>query len=113
MHEVSIAQNILEIAETEALNSGAKVINEIELDIGTVSGIEINSLTFALESLKTNPMLKNAVIKINRIKAEGVCNDCSESVQVQSVWDKCFNCGSYNLSILKGRELQVKSLNVD
>ena len=47
MHELSIVMSIVEIAQQQAYNANATVIDEIELDIGTMSGIEMDALEFA------------------------------------------------------------------
>ncbi len=46
MHEMSLISNILAIAEDQARSGGAKVINRIEVEVGTLAGVEIPSLEF-------------------------------------------------------------------
>ena len=67
MHELSIAQSIVELAEKEARNHQANSIEELELEIGTLAGIEWVSLEFALESVKKGSMLENARVVLQRI----------------------------------------------
>ncbi len=49
MHEMSIAMNILEIAEQNASDSVSSVINSIDVEIGTLAGIELSS-SFCFET---------------------------------------------------------------
>ena len=51
MHELSIAVNIVEIAEENARKEDAKLISEIELEIGSQSGVVLEALELALELL--------------------------------------------------------------
>lgn len=110
---MSIVTSIVEIAEDEAKKAGADVINEIELDIGTISGIELDALNFAFTALKPKTMLKNAEIKINIIQARSKCLDCNHEFETENVFTLCPKCDSYRTNILQGKEMKVKSILVD
>lgn len=113
MHEMSIALSIIELAESEACKANSKRIYDIELDIGTLSGVEIESLEFAFEAVKDGTILENSVVKINNIQAEGFCSECKKTFRMQYIYDNCPACKSYNVSLLKGKELRLKSLNIE
>ena len=51
MHELSIARSIVELVEEQADNRGASVVEELELEIGHLSGVEIQTLAFALDKI--------------------------------------------------------------
>ena len=113
MHEFSIAMSIIEIAETEAKKANANAVNELVLDVGTMSGIEFDALETAMEMAVKNTILEQAEIKINKIQAIARCTDCQTEFEVENVFDDCPNCGSLFHKILNGKELKVKSLVVD
>ncbi len=113
MHEMSIVANIVEIVEDEAIKVNAEKITEIELDIGTVSGIEIDALNFAFESIKPKTMLKNAEVKINIIKAKSKCEDCNYIFETDTVYNLCPECDSYKTDIIQGKEMKIKSFLTD
>ena len=48
MHELSIAISIVDTAIKQATMASANRVSEVELDIGIFSGIEYESLEFAL-----------------------------------------------------------------
>jgi hydrogenase nickel incorporation protein HypA/HybF len=113
MHEMSIAQNILEIVKDYATKENAKEIKEIELEIGTLAGIEFESLEFALSvSLKT-PLTENTDIQINKVQAKSICLDCNFEFETLNLFEHCHKCKSYNTKLIQGKELQVKSLLID
>ena len=57
MHELSIVMGIVDLATKQALANGAILIEEIELEIGCLSGIEMDSFEFAcLVARSTMPM---------------------------------------------------------
>ncbi|MFA6403352.1 MAG: hydrogenase maturation nickel metallochaperone HypA [Salinivirgaceae bacterium] len=113
MHEMSIAQSIVEIAKEYAAKENATVITEVELAIGTLAGIEFHSLEFALEVCKNGTLLQDAKIKIHKIKAEARCLDCNSKFEVVHLFDACPLCNGYQTQLLCGKELQVKSLVID
>jgi hydrogenase nickel incorporation protein HypA/HybF len=113
MHEMSIAQSIVDIARDYAAKENALIVREIELCIGTMAGIEFESLEFALDVCKRGGILEEAKITITKIKAMGKCLDCSSDFEVVQMFDPCPNCNSFSTQLISGKELQVKSLLVD
>ena len=113
MHELSIAMNIIEIAEENAKANNASIINEIELDIGSQSGVVIEALEFAMQSAVQGSMLKDAKVKINSISAKAACSACQHEFYVDDLFAPCPECGNPFCDIIEGRELKVKSLKAE
>ncbi|MDH6309562.1 hydrogenase nickel incorporation protein HypA/HybF [Dysgonomonas sp. PFB1-18] len=112
MHELSIAQSIVQLAEQQARKHQATEIEELELEIGSLAGVELHTLEFALESSVKGTMLNNARIVRHDIAGEGRCGDCEAVFPVDVLFSPCPHCGSYCVSILKGKELRIKSIVV-
>ena len=113
MHEMSIALNIIDLAIDQARKAEAEKINEIELDIGTMSGIEVDALNFAMEIAVKDTMLENALIKVNRIEAVSECQECGHVFDSEGFISQCPKCREMNTTIIKGREMQLKSILVE
>ena len=113
MHEMSIAISIIDLATEQAKKEKARKIVEVELDIGTISGIEIEALNFALEIVSRDTMLEKSLVRINRIEAVSECLECGEVFQSAQYFNQCPKCNELNTRVIKGRELQVKSLLVE
>lgn len=113
MHELSIAMSIIEIAEENARREKARIINEIELDIGTQAGVVLEALDFAMQSAVQGTMLESARVKINTIPAKAACAACQHEFYVEDVFNPCPECGNPFSEIIQGRELKVKSLKVE
>jgi len=112
MHELSIVMNIIQIAEQQAKAANATLIDEIELDIGTMSGIDMESIDFAWKQAVKQTMLQNAVRKVNCIDARAKCLNCNAEFAIKNYYDACPVCGAHLLDILQGTELRVKSVTV-
>jgi hydrogenase nickel incorporation protein HypA/HybF len=64
MHEMGIAQSVMEIVEQQlAAHPGAQA-RTIGLRIGAYSGIDQSSLTFCFDCLKADTPLRDAALKI-------------------------------------------------
>jgi len=113
MHELSIAQSILAIAENAAPKNSNAVVTSVGLQIGELSGIEIESLEFALSVIKENTILQKADLNIEIIKGEAECTICKTIFPVNSFGTCCPQCASYFIKILKGREMKVLNIVVD
>ena len=112
MHELSVALGIVKIAEDVIELEKAKTVEVIELEIGTLAGIEFESLDFVWPSAVKNTVLENAIKKITIIKGEAKCVDCDTIFEIDHLYDSCPNCKSNFKGILKGKELRVKALEV-
>jgi hydrogenase nickel incorporation protein HypA/HybF len=112
MHELSIAMGIVKIAEDETAKAKAKEVTKIELEIGVLSGVEIDSLNFVWDSAVKNSVLENAEKQIIVIEGIGKCIDCDTEFNMENIFDCCPNCNSNFKGILKGKELKVKALEV-
>lgn len=113
MHELSIAQSIVEIAEDYAQKEQASKVKELELSIGTMAGIEFDSLEFALSVCTKGTCLEEAHIQIEKVQARARCLDCDSDFDVVHLFDGCPICKGYRTMLLCGKELKVKSLLID
>jgi hydrogenase nickel incorporation protein HypA/HybF len=113
MHELSIAQNIVEIVAEYAKKNNAKRVTEIILDIGAVSGVIPDNLEFAWEISVKNTIAEGALIKINFIEAKAVCLECNKEFKLDDIFSMCEFCNSIKYDIIQGKELKVKSIIIE
>jgi len=64
MHELSIAEELLQIITNKASQVGISKIEQINLKIGEFSGILPDALIFAFELLSKDTMMEGARIEI-------------------------------------------------
>jgi hydrogenase nickel incorporation protein HypA/HybF len=110
MHELSVALGIVKIAENEIKKVRAKKVELIELEIGTLAGIEFDALDFVWNAAVKNTVLEKARKRINKIPAKAKCGDCEKIYPIQFIHDNCPSCGSFLKNIIQGKELRVVSL---
>ena len=113
MHELSIAHSILSIAEKALPANNRAIVTGIQLEIGELSGIEIDALEFAFSVIKADTILKNAELVIQPVKGEAECLDCKTVFSLSSYGTFCPHCKSYSMNIRKGKEMKVLNITVD
>lgn len=113
MHEFSIAVNIVDIAVDHAEKANARRVNEVELEIGELSGVVYEAMETAMEAAIKDTLLEGAEVKIIQIAGRGKCCQCGVEFGLTNLFDPCPECGAFNPEVLAGKELRIKSINVD
>ncbi|MGC8803368.1 MAG: hydrogenase maturation nickel metallochaperone HypA [Bacteroidales bacterium] len=113
MHELSLAQSILSIIEQAVPPQQHERIRTVYLQIGTLSGIEIDALTFSFDIIKERTPFASAVLSIETIDAQGKCNQCGAIFTLQAFGTPCPGCGSISVNIIRGKEMRVTGVDVD
>jgi hydrogenase nickel incorporation protein HypA/HybF len=110
MHELSIVMSIVETAEEKVKEHHAHSVEEIDLVIGDLSGVDSQALDFAWDSAVKNTVLQNARKNIIHMHGKAKCLECDCEFNIQDLFSQCPLCGEPLLQILQGRELQIKSM---
>lgn len=114
MHEMSIALSIINIVEQEAEKAEANTVSSIELEIGQLSGVEIEALNLALSSAKVGTIMETAQTNILTIEASAQCHNCGNTFTAKEIYfADCPYCGSIDCEVITGKELRVKSININ
>ncbi|MDV7186223.1 hydrogenase maturation nickel metallochaperone HypA [Lutibacter sp. TH_r2] len=112
MHELSIAMDIVRITEDETSKANATEAIKIELEVGVLSGIELDALKFVWPSAVKDSVLEKAELEIIEILGKGKCKDCNTEFDMENIFDVCPKCSSNFKDIIQGKELRVKTLEV-
>ncbi len=112
MHEFSVALGIVKIAEKETKKANKSKVDLIELEIGSLAGIEINALNYAWDIAVKDSVLEHSEKRIINQDAKANCIDCNHKFILENIYDVCPICESYKKEIIKGKELLVTSLEL-
>ena len=110
MHELSLALEVIELAQREADKNKVVEIQEILIEVGDLSGVEADAFQAALELLVKDSILDGAMLKINRIPGNGNCYTCRQEFIMNNRLDTCPVCHSFPSEIKGGDEFRVISL---
>jgi hydrogenase nickel incorporation protein HypA/HybF len=113
LHELSLTQNLIEIAEEHARRENATVITSMTMEIGALSGVIPEAVEFAFEACTKDTLADGAKLEIRRIPALGRCQQCSQECAMENLLDGCTACGSFALDIIKGQEMALIEMEID
>lgn len=113
MHELSLAEGVLQLIEQAARTQGFSRVREINLEIGALAGVETEALTFCLESVLKGSLAEGARVNFTWVAGEGWCLNCGAKVPIAAFHDPCPHCGSYQVRATGGTQLRVKDLVVE
>ncbi|HOW09970.1 MAG TPA: hydrogenase maturation nickel metallochaperone HypA [Bacteroidales bacterium] len=113
MHELSLAEEVIRLAGSEAISRNAVSVSEITLEIGNLSGIDADAFEHALLILSENSIIDKSGIKIIRKKGTGICRSCGTEFEMECRITECPGCHSLPGEIRGGSEFRVVSLVVE
>lgn len=112
MHEVALAQSIIEIVREQARRDHVRSVKAVHLRIGALANVEPEALLFGFESAAKGTVVEGARLAIERTPGAAFCGGCGKDVVVESRLELCPSCGSAQLLITGGEELRVTELEV-
>ncbi len=113
MHELSLAQGLLEQLKSICSEHGATKITKVSLSIGKQSGIVIDSFEFGFEILsKDEAITENAVLEILTVDPTSRCMDCKATF-AGFEYTSCKHCNSTNLRSYGGDDLVLTQVEME
>jgi hydrogenase nickel incorporation protein HypA/HybF len=113
MHELSIAQSIIEIVDEEARKHGATQVKKIKLKIGEFSGVVREALEFSFDVVKSGTVAEKAELEIEIVKFKALCNGCGFILEDMNDFNLfCRVCGE-PMKIVSGREMNIEYIEIE
>ncbi|HPE78613.1 MAG: hydrogenase maturation nickel metallochaperone HypA [Chromatiaceae bacterium] len=113
MHEMSLCESIMQIIEDEAQRQGFERVIRVRLEIGRLSGVEIEAMRFGFDAVTRDSLADGAELEIIELPGTAWCLPCGCEVEVRQRFDACPQCGSYQLQVVSGDQMQIKDLEVE
>mgnify|MGYP003494376111 CR=1 FL=1 len=113
MHEMSLAEGVLQIIEDSAKSNAFTRVKTIWLEVGQLAGVETEALRFCLDAVMRDTLAQDAQLEITETAGEGRCLSCNQAVTVAARYEPCPLCGGYPVEITGGTEMRVKELEVE
>jgi len=114
MHELAVAQSIVEAVEARAAECNATRVKGVRLKIGEASGIVTDSLTFCFEMLASlDPTLAGAQLLIDTVPHRARCRHCDTEFSVINFVAQCPTCKEWSSEIVSGTELQILEMEIE
>ena len=113
MHEMSIAQSLVDIIRQEMVKHDAKVLHSVRLKIGQLSAVVPDSLSFCFEVITSGTEMEGASLLMDVTPLMGRCRRCEASFEIENYAFECPECGSKEIDTVSGDELAIVEMEVD
>lgn len=113
MHEMAIAQGVLDIVLKTAAENKATQVTGIKLLIGQMTQVEPECLKFGFAALSMGSIAEGAHVEIRIVPLVGLCNSCKQEFSIEKYCFLCPICNSASVTLISGRELAVEYLEVE
>ena len=113
MHELSIAESILDAVRKELLgHPGARPVR-VGLRVGVLAAIDVDSLSFCFEAILAGTEWESLTLDAKICPAKRSCLDCSNEFIVIDYNAVCPVCGGESTLAVGGDELDFDYLEID
>lgn len=113
MHELSIAQSLVDLATEAAQSAGAIGVQSVRLRLGPLSGVAEDALHFSWEVVITETLLAGAQLSVEAVPVVIYCASCQANQTPNSTqWLRCPICGAPPAQIVQGRELELVAVEI-
>ena len=113
MHELAIAQAILDKAQQQAEVHRAHRVLAIRLQVGELSTAMPEALIFSFEIISKDTCAQNAELKIIRVPWRIRCSSCRKEYRVHDGLALCPECNNAGGETISGKELTITEMEVE
>lgn len=113
MHELSIANSILDAARAEASRHPGARLAKVGVRIGELAGVDSAALQFGFEALTLGTELEGLILEIEYKPREHRCADCGTRFRVIAYRTACPRCGASETRCVSGDELEIAYLELE
>ena len=113
MHELGLAQELVEQLEQIARREGARQVVLVRLEMGAMCGVDRDAFEFAFPEAARGSLVEGAALEITEIPVCVRCRSCGKESAPQYPAFHCEACGSFDVDIISGRDFRMLSMEVN
>lgn len=110
MHELSIAQSIVDIVIEQMKIHSLSRVESVMLRIGVLRGIVVDSLNFGFAVTVRETPMEGAKLVVETVPLRGTCLTCHQEFIMDDWFGDCPLCNSLTVEITSGKELEIVSI---
>lgn len=112
MHELSIAQSIVEIVRNTVPTEHLQRVLKIQMQVGAMAGVVTDSLIFSFQAITDGTPLGHAQLVVETIPFRIRCTSCGEISIMDDGIMQCPVCQSMKTEVVSGNELYVMAIEM-
>ena len=113
MHELGIANSVLEAVQAEAARHPGAAVLKVGITVGELAGIDPQALAFGFEAIVAGTEWQHLVLEIETRPRVHRCPACRLSFRVIDYRFACPECGSSQTECVGGEELELAYLELE
>ena len=113
MHELGIAESILNRAKQESAQRGGARVTKVGVRIGELSGVDPAALSFGWEVLVKDTVMEGLSLEIDYRKRVQRCTACAREFETNMLFSACPGCGHNRTVLISGDELDITFIELE
>lgn len=110
MHELSIAQAIVDVA---ARHAGESRVAHVYVRVGHLRQVVPSALEFSFELCAHGTLVEGACLELEQVPVAVTCRSCAAESEPDGFPLACGACAALAVDVVAGEELQVESLELE
>jgi hydrogenase nickel incorporation protein HypA/HybF len=107
MHELTLAESMMEIVESAAARAGVTKVTRVRLSVGALAHVESEALMYCCDIVSRSGVAEGARFEIERPPGRAQCNACGQNFVLDHLALGCPHCAAHNLLVLDGEQMKV------
>ncbi len=112
MHEIGIVRQLLRTVSDFAEEKQVNDIREVVVDCGELSLVIPEYVEEIYPVVVKGSLLENAKLTIHTVPGLAECDECDEIFNVVEHKGYCPNCGSFDKTVLSGKDFTIREIVV-
>ncbi|WP_372846307.1 hydrogenase maturation nickel metallochaperone HypA [Pontiella sp.] len=113
MHELSLAQGLVEQLEATAAKENATRVVGLQVVIGSYCGVERDAFEFAFPFAAEGTVCEGAELRIEELPVSVRCRRCNAISHPAPILLVCGACGANDVELTGGREFLIRSVELE
>lgn len=107
MHELGIAQSIINTVVKVAEQNGRKKIEKVRIQVGEFRAVIEEQLVFCFAFAAEGTFAEGAALEIEVLPIVALCQYCNSEFRVKNFHFQCTECEGTSVRVIKGQELKI------
>jgi hydrogenase nickel incorporation protein HypA/HybF len=110
VHELSVSSAIV---DTVVRHAEGRRVTAVHVRLGRLRQVVPSSLAFYFELVSRDTVCDGAELDQEVVPAALRCQDCAHAWEIDMPFFRCVRCGSADVTVESGEELEVASIDVE
>ena len=110
MHELGLAQDVLEKVKAEAKAKGLSKVTYAKVKIGETLITDPPEFKEIFSTISAGSVANGMQLELEILPLKAVCSDCEKEFKSKALRLDCPHCGSTHIQVSSGKQLLIEDL---